>query len=83
MECIHPEKDCPFREWVCVEGQGCFWNCKWSCPRDVPEECPTADAMWGCPFLCIFEALEEGSGCPYREEVKRQLEEARRRREAH
>jgi len=73
MKCIHPDKPCPFRRWVCRDGE-CWWNCQWSCPQDVipmDSECSVVKELGFCPFNCIYEALE--SDCPFRDELRKSL----------
>ena len=67
MKCIKPEKQCPYRD----EQD----NCRWSCEHNVPGDCEDADEAWGCPWVCIYEALEEGNICPFKEELRKKLEE--------
>ena len=75
MECIHRDKPCPYRRWVCDNGK-CWWNCQWSCPHNSPfGECELAKATWGCLFLCVYDAIAGDSGCPYKAELKKELEQ--------
>ena len=80
MKCIHPEKPCPYRVKVCRDGK-CWLNCKWSCRHDEPDsDCEIANESWGCPFLCIYDALDKDSVCPFKDELKQRLEEDLKRR---
>ena len=75
MECLHPDRACPFARWV--ERDGRRWlNCFWSCPYDRPfEPCAVSMELRTCIYRCIFEAIEDDSDCPHKEELKKGLEE--------
>jgi hypothetical protein len=62
----------------CIKmGKPCIWRgkndmCSWNCPLDGPgSECPVAQEMWGCPWVCGYEPVEDGQECPYRQIVKK------------
>ena len=74
MMCIHPEKPCPYRKWVCNDKGECWWNCQWNCPHNHPDsDCMVAEENWGCPFLCIYDALDPSSACPFKIELYKKL----------
>ena len=75
MKCVHEDRPCPFREWVCRDGM-CWWNCGWDCMRGIPPfECGLAEELGFCPYNCIYEALE--GECPHKQELRKQLLEGR------
>ena len=75
MKCIHVEKRCPFRAYK----DGLAF-CRWHCPHDYPpSDCSVANEAWGCPYVCIYEALE--GECPFKHELERTLGKMTRRHE--
>jgi len=68
MKCLYPDKPCRFRD---EKG-----FCRWSCPHDHPQtDCWLANECWGCPYLCIYDALEgrQAGPCPFRRELEEML----------
>jgi len=73
VKCIHEDRTCSFRKWVCRDGE-CWWNCGWVCPYGEPPidtDCPMIKELGFCPYLCIYEALE--GECPHKQELMMML----------
>jgi len=47
-----------------------MWNCNYNEPMS---ECKLANEFWGCPFLCIYKALEPDSECPFKDELEKEF----------
>ncbi|MEM4214194.1 MAG: hypothetical protein QXZ28_03280 [Candidatus Methanomethylicaceae archaeon] len=61
MRCVRPYIVCKF----CDDNLMCHW----SCPEDSPgSDCNVANAGWGCPWNCIYEAIE--NECDFKESLK-------------
>ena len=72
MKCIKLEKECRFRD----EKQFCHWKC----PHDlIGTDCEEAQAGWGCPWICVYEALDPTNFCGFRDQVRDLLLGKRRR----
>ena len=73
MRCVNEDRPCPFRALVC-RGCECWWNCFWICELSKPPfECPLARDWGGCPYNCIYEALE--NECPHKPRLKNIIQE--------